>query len=56
MDIKSGSGYPQGALSNFAPRRFVFDGIECNSIEGVLQSFKFKDIEIQKYVCTLVGR
>ena len=39
MDIKSGSGYPQGALSNFAPRRFVFDGIECNSIEGVLQSF-----------------
>lgn len=56
MDIKSGSGYPQGALSNFAPRRFVFDGIECNSIEGVLQSFKFKDIEIQKYVCSLVGR
>ena len=56
MDIKSGSGYPQGALSNFAPRRFVFDGVECNSIEGVLQSFKFKDIEIQKYVCTLVGR
>ena len=31
-------------------------GVKCNSIEGVLQSFKFKDINMQKYVCTLVGK
>lgn len=56
MDIGSGNGYPESSLSNFTPRSFIFDGVKCSSIEGVLQSFKFKDIEIQEYVCTLVGR
>lgn len=55
MDIKSGCGYPASALSNFAPHPFVIDGIRCNSMEGFLQSLKFKDVEMQKYVCTLVG-
>jgi predicted NAD-dependent protein-ADP-ribosyltransferase YbiA (DUF1768 family) len=55
MDIRSGNSYPSCALSNFAPHPFVFDGIQCNSMEGFLQSLKFKDEEIQKYVCTLVG-
>lgn len=56
MDIGSGTGYPSAALSNFAPHPFVIDGIQCNSMEGFLQSLKFKDPEMQKYVCTLVGR
>ena len=56
MDIGSGSGYPSAALSNFAPHPFVFDGVECNSMEGLLQSFKFSNPEMQKEVCKLVGK
>ena len=56
MDIGSGSGYPAASLSNFAPHPFIIDGISCNSMEGFLQSLKFKNIEMQKYVCSLVGK
>ena len=56
MDIGSGEGYPAASLSNFAPHPFIIDNIECNSMEGFLQSLKFKDTEMQKYVCTLVGK
>lgn len=56
MDIGSGKGYPSSALSNFAPHEFIIDGITCQSMEGFLQSLKFQDIEMQKYVCTLVGK
>lgn len=56
MDIGSGNTYPNAALSNFAPHPFVIDGIECNSMEGFLQSLKFESQDMQKYVCTLVGK
>jgi predicted NAD-dependent protein-ADP-ribosyltransferase YbiA (DUF1768 family) len=56
MDIGSGKDWPSSALSNFAPHPFVIDGILCNSMEGFLQSLKFKNTEMQKFVCTLVGR
>ena len=56
MDIGSGKEYPANALSNFAPHPFTFDGVQCNSFEGLLQSFKFSSIEMQKSVCLLVGR
>ena len=55
MDIKSGSGYPASALSNFAPHPFIFDGVEVSSFEGLLQSFKFDKVHIQEEVCRLVG-
>lgn len=55
MDVGSKQGYPSSALSNFAPHPFEFDGVACNSMEGLLQAFKFKNPEMQKYVCTLVG-
>ena len=55
MNIGSGNAYPSNALSNFAPHPFVIDGIECNSMEGFLQSLKFESEDMQKYVCTLVG-
>ena len=56
MDIGSGNNYPSSALSNFAPHPFVIDGVECNSMEGFLQSLKFESIDMQKHVCTLVGK
>lgn len=56
MDIGSGNGYPESALSNFAPHPFIIDGVQCNSMEGFLQSLKFESIEMQNYVCSLVGK
>jgi len=55
MDISSGKKYPVGALSNFSPHPFEIDGVQCNSMEGFLQSLKFKSQEMQAEVCTLVG-
>lgn len=56
MDIGSGNNYPANSLSNFSPHPFVIDGVECASMEGFLQSLKFKNPEMQKYICTLVGK
>lgn len=56
MDIGSRSGYPSSSLSNFAPHPFVIDGVQCNSMEGFLQSLKFSSVEMQQHVCTLVGK
>lgn len=55
MNIGSKSGYPSSALSNFSPHRFYFDGVDCWSMEGLLQAFKFDKIPIQQEVCSLVG-
>jgi len=55
MDIGSGNTYPSNSLSNFAPHPFIIDGVECNSMEGFLQSLKFESEEMQKEVCKLVG-
>lgn len=56
MDISSGSGYPASSLSNFAPHEFIIDNIKCASMEGFLQSLKFQNPDMQKYVCSLVGK
>jgi hypothetical protein len=56
IDLGSGSGYPQSALSNFSQYKFEFEGVECNSMEGLLQSFKFDKEHIQIEVCKLVGK
>lgn len=55
MDIGSQNGFPSSALSNFAPHPFEIDGVQCASMEGFLQSLKFQSVEMQNYVCTLVG-
>jgi predicted NAD-dependent protein-ADP-ribosyltransferase YbiA (DUF1768 family) len=55
MEIKSGGGYPASSLSNFARHPFTIDGITCNSMEGFLQSLKFKNQDMQLYVCSLSG-
>ncbi len=56
MEIGSGAGYPASALSNFSPHPFILDGVKIASMEGFLQSLKFSSIEMQVYVCTLVGK
>jgi predicted NAD-dependent protein-ADP-ribosyltransferase YbiA (DUF1768 family) len=55
MDIRSKRPGAAGALSNFTPRKFTVRGVECNSMEGFLQSLKFKNAEMQKEVCKLTG-
>ena len=42
-------------LSNLFPREFTFDGVECRSMEGLLQSFKIQDESKQKEFCRLYG-
>ena len=56
MDIRSGGAYPSNKLSNFATHPFIYDGIECASMEGLLQSLKFKNPDMQAHVCTLAGK
>ena len=56
MNVGGGLPYPANALSNFAPHPFVLDGVEIKSMEGWLQSLKFKGPEMQKEVCKLVGK
>lgn len=55
MDIGSKCGYPASALSNFAPHKFTFDDVKCDSMEGLLQSFKQRNHEVQIEMCKLVG-
>ena len=55
MDIGSNNSYPSSALSNFSAHAFEIDGIKCASMEGFLQSLKFKGEEMQKEVCTYIG-
>jgi len=43
------------ALSNLAPHPFIFDGVPCASIEGILQALKFRDFAWQQEVCRRSG-
>ncbi len=56
MNIGSRTTYPASALSNFSPHPFIFNGVECGSMEGLVQSFKFDKTHIQIEVCKLTGR
>lgn len=56
IDIYSKGEYPANVLSNFYPNSFVFDGVECASMEGFLQSLKYRNIEKQKAVCRMAGK
>ena len=56
IEIYSKGDYPANVLSNFAPNAFVIDGVECASMEGFLQSLKFRSVKRQLYVCSLVGK
>lgn len=56
IDIHSKDEYPSCALSNFAEYEFYIDNEKCSSMEGFLQSLKFKNINKQKQVCLLSGK
>lgn len=56
IDIHSNDAYPSCALSNFAEHEFYIDKVKCSSMEGFLQSLKFKNIKKQKQVCLLSGK
>lgn len=56
IDIHSKGEYPSCALSNFAEHEFCIDNVKCSSMEGFLQSLKFRSIKKQKQVCLLSGK
>lgn len=56
IDIYSKGEYPSCALSNFAEYEFYIDNVKCSSMEGFLQSLKFKSIKKQQQVCLLTGK
>lgn len=55
IDIISTAPWPVCDLSNFAGHRFTFDGVQCASMEGLLQAFKFGDVWMQTRLCGLEG-
>lgn len=56
IDIYSKGEYPSDVLSNFSPNSFIFDGVNCASMEGFLQSLKFRNPEKQVKICALAGK
>ncbi len=56
MNISSKGKWPANVLPNFAATPFVVDGVQRNSAEGFIQALKFPNLEMQKHVCSLVGK
>ena len=56
VDIWSKSAYPADVLSNLCSNGFVFEGMECTSMEGFLQALKHKDVDKQKQICSMAGK
>ena len=56
VDIWSKSAYPADVLSNLCNSSFCFDGIACGSMEGFLQSLKYKDTDRQRQICEMPGK
>lgn len=55
LDIYSKNEGAAGALSNFTAHAFVFEGVPCASMEGLLQAFTHPDSARQREVCALAG-
>lgn len=55
IDVYSKGEYPANVLSNFYPNEFIIDGVTCASMEGFLQSLKYKNIKKQRKMCLKVG-
>ena len=56
LDIYSKGEYPANALSNFYAHAFSIDGVDCASMEGFLQSLKYKDPQKQREICACSGK
>ena len=55
LDIWSTGRYPANVLSNLCDNEFVFDGVQCGSMEGFLQSLKTEDKDYQMQICQMKG-
>lgn len=56
IDIHSKGEYPANVLSNFYPNEFIFDGVRCASMEGLLQSLKTKNKKRAELVRSYSGK
>ena len=56
IEIYSKGEYPSSALSNFAEHHFTLDGVCCGSMEGFLQSLKYREPAKQAQICALIGK
>ena len=56
LDIHSKGAYPANVLSNFHESAFVFDGVPCASMEGLLQSLKTRNVTLQRKICGYSGK
>ncbi len=57
IDIKGNNPDPRSArLSNFTDRPFVFEGVACAGLEGILQALKCADEKVQREICSERGR
>ena len=56
IDIKLSGRYPADVLCNVKGNHFVFDGVDCGSMEAFLQSLKKEDVEQQRQIAALKGR
>lgn len=56
IEIWSRSDYPSQVLSNLCSNPFTFDGVQCGSMEGFLQSLKQQDRDKQRQICAMKGR
>ena len=55
INIGYNDEWPGKWLSNFSEHHFTVDGVECASMEGFLQSLKFRSVPLQERVCSLAG-
>lgn len=55
IDIRFHLNGPAGGLSNMYPNTFFFDGVRCESMEGLLQAFKLRDEAKQAAMCAQSG-
>lgn len=55
INIRYGQSGPAGGLSNLYPRPFVFRGINCGSVEGVLRGMQFQSQQVQHQIAKLYG-
>ena len=56
IDIYRGGPYPASALSNLADYKFNLDGVKCGSIEGFLESLKYKNRFAAKCIAKKSGK
>ena len=55
MDIHVAMHGSAGVLSNLHKHSFVFDGVQCGGMEGLIQSLRYKNVDEQLHMAGLYG-